>query len=354
MTLIEISRRYGKRPFVLFADNFHFVPSMTPLYSSFSAHLGRCSVIASSLALIVSSATAQTITKAPSPPPTPSISAPVEAAPLGDTVLATGPLGTSVQVYDILSEIQRAPEQVRQNLLARPDAVAQLVNNLLVRRILAKEAQRDGLAKDPVVNATIAIATDRALSDARLARMDAQNAPNDAQLDSYAQSFYKANPAKFDVPAQTRVRHILMANSGPDSLAKAKAVLDQLKSGASFAEMAKTHSIDSANSNQGGEIGFFSAGQMVRPFEDAVNKLVKPGDLSEPVETQFGYHIIQLEERREKGRQSYEEVRPQLLAEARTTVLNEARVQKVQALNKDMTIDKAAIESFVKAQPKAR
>lgn len=269
-------------------------------------------------------------------------------------MLATGPLGTSVQIYDILSEIQRAPEPVRQNLLSRPDAVAQLVNNLLVRRVLAKEAQRDGLAKDPVVNATLSIASDRALSDARLARMDAQNTPNDATVDAYAQSFYKANQAKFDVPAQTRVRHILMANSGPDSLAKAKAVLDQLKSGASFEEMAKTHSIDTSNSKQGGDLGFFGAGQMVRPFEDAVNKLAKPGDLSEPVETQFGYHIIRLEERREKGRQSYEEVRSQLLTEARTTVLNEARVQKVQALNKDMNIDKSAIESFVKAQTQAR
>jgi peptidyl-prolyl cis-trans isomerase C len=276
------------------------------------------------------------------------------AAPAGDTVLATGPLGTSVQVYDILSEIQRAPEPVRQNLVSRPDAVAQLVNNLLVRRVLAREAQRDGLAKDPVVNATLAIASDRALSDARLARMDAQNTPNDATLDAYAQGLYKANPTKFDVPAQTRVRHILMVNNGPDSLAKVKTVLDQLKSGASFDEMAKNHSIDSSNSNKGGDLGFFSAGQMVRPFEDAVNKLAKPGDLSEPVETQFGYHIIRLEERREKGRQSYEEVRSQLLTEARTTVLNEARVQKVQALSKDMAIDKSAIESFVKAQTQAR
>lgn len=307
-----------------------------------------------SLALIVSSATAQMITKTSPPPPPPSTSAAVGAAPSGDTVLATGPLGTSVQVYDILSEMQRAPEQVRQNLLARPESVAQLVNNLLVRRVLAKEAQRDGLDKDPVLNATLSIASDRALSDARLVRMDAQNTPNDATVDAYAQSFYKANPAKFDVPAQTRVRHILMANSGPDSLAKANAVLDQLKSGASFEEMAKTHSIDTSNSKQGGELGFFSAGQMVRPFEEAVNKLTKPGDLSEPVETQFGYHIIRLEERREKGRQPYEEVRSQLLTEARTTILNEARVQKVQALNKDMAIDKAAIESFVKAQTKAR
>lgn len=323
--------------------------SMTIPHLPLPANLGRCTAIAMSLALVISSAIAQTATGT-APSSKPPVANPIATSPLGDTVLATGPLGTTVQIYDVLSEIQRAPEPVRQNLITRPDALAQLVNNLLIRRVLAKEAQRDGLANDPVVKATLSIATDRALSDARLARMDAQNAPGDALLESYAQSLYKANPNKFDVPAQTRVRHILLANNGSDSLAKAKAVLDQLKSGAPFEEMAKTHSIDSANAKLGGEIGFFSAGQMVRPFEDAVSKLSKPGDLSEPVETQFGYHIIQLEERREKGRQSYEEVRSQLLMEARATILNEARLQKVQALSKDMTIDKAAVESFVKTQ----
>lgn len=321
---------------------------MTTLHFFHRTCFGRSAALAASMALILPSALAQTATATPASPKAAVIAS--VTPPAGSTVLATGPMGTSVLTYDILSEIQRAPDTVRQNLLTRPDAVAQLVSNLLIRRILAKEAERDGLAKDPVVAATMSIATDRALSDARLARLDAQNSPKDATLESYAQSIYKANPAKFDVPAQTRVRHILLTNSGAESLVKAKALLDQLRSGASFEELAKTHSIDTATSKLGGEIGFFSAGQMVRPFEEAVNKLVKPGDLSEPVETQFGYHIIRLDERREKGRQPYDEVRVQLLAEARAAILNEARLQKVQSLSKDMKMDSPAIEAFVKTQ----
>ena len=87
---------------------------------------------------------------------------------------------------------------------------------------------------------------------------------------------------------------------------------------------------------------------MVRPFEDAVNKLTKPGELSEPVESQFGYHIIRLEERREKGRLSYEEVRAQLVGEARNAILTEARLLKVQAMMKDISFDEASIGAFSK------
>jgi parvulin-like peptidyl-prolyl isomerase len=64
------------------------------------------------------------------------------------------------------------------------------------------------------------------------------------------------------------------------------------------------------------------------------------------VESQFGYHIIRLEERKEKSRQSYEEVRPQLQAEARTAILNESRVLKVKDLNKDFVFEREAIDSM--------
>lgn len=270
----------------------------------------------------------------------------------GAAALATGPYGTSVSVNDIQSELQRLPEATRQALITRPESISQIVNNLLVRRVLAKEAERDGLNKDALVAASLAIAKDRVLSDARLVQLDAQNAPSDAAVEAYARSLYQANPTKFDQPAQTRARHILIANAGPASLEKARELLAKLRAGANFEELAKANSTDAGSAARGGDLGFFAAGKMVRPFEDAVNKLVKPGDLSEPVETQFGYHIIRLEERREKGRQPFEEVRAQLVAESRTAILNEARVSKVQSMSKDLMFDQDAIKAF--AQPAGR
>lgn len=306
-----------------------------------------------SFALVLPAALAQTATQTPAPklaPTATALSAPATpSASNAPAILARGPAGVVVTTNDVLSELRRAPEADRQAALARPETLQQIANNLLVRRLLAAEAERDGLAADPIVAATISIARDRALSDARLARLDAQNIPNEAALDAYARNVYQANGAKFEVPAQTRARHILLANSGPESLQKAKDLLAQLRAGASFEELAKANSTDPGSAARGGDLGFFAAGQMVRPFDDAVNALAKPGDLSEPVESQFGYHIIRLEERKEKRRQTYEEVRPQLLAEARTTILNEARVEKVRSLTKDMVIDHAAIEALSKS-----
>ena len=334
----------------------HFFKS-SALPASPVAVTARFPVLSLPLALTLALSLPAALAQAPSPVPNAQPAPASQAAPTASTatpttVLARGPGGVAVTVADVMSELLRAPDASRQAALARPETLQQIANNLLVRRVLAAEATRDGLGKDPIVAASVAIAQDRALSDARLARLDAQNTPSDAALEAYARNLYQANATKFDKPAQTRARHILLANSGPESLQKAKDLLAQLRAGASFEELAKTHSTDAGSGARGGDLGFFSAGQMVRPFEDAVNALAKPGDLSEPIESQFGYHIIRLEERREKGRQPYDEVRAQLLAEARTAILNESRLQKVQLMNKDIVYEREIIEGLARSTPR--
>ncbi len=262
-------------------------------------------------------------------------------------VRATG--GLQVTSSDILSELQRAPENIRESVMSRPEALQQLANNLIVRRMLAAEGARDGLEKDPVVAASLEIARDRALSDARLARLDAQNQPTEAAIEAYARNLYQANSSQFEKPPEARARHILIDNTGTESLEKARDLLKQLRNGASFEELAKAHSTDKGSAARGGDLGFFGPGKMVRPFEDAVNALKAPGDLSEPVESQFGYHIIRLEERREKSKASYEEVREQLLGEAKVAIMNASRLQKVRSMTNDITFDAAVIEQLVKS-----
>lgn len=271
-----------------------------------------------------------------------------QTAPLASAVLLREPAGAQVSVADVLSELRRAPDTDRQAVLSKPEMVRQIASNVMIRRILAAEAERDGLGTDPVVMATLAIARDRVLSDTRLVLLDAQNTPDEAALETYARNVYQANAAKFEQPAQTRARHILLAKGGADSLQKVKDLLAQLRAGASFEELAKAHSTDPGSAARGGDLGFFGAGKMVQPFEDALNKLTKPGDLSEPVESEFGYHIIRLEERREKGRQPYAEVRVQLLGEARAAIMNESRTKKVQALSKDFVFQLDAIDALTK------
>ena len=263
--------------------------------------------------------------------------------------LARGPSGLVITTADVSADMARLPEETRRIIQGKPESLQQIASNLMVRRVLALEASQGALAQSPAVVATLGLARDRVLSDARLAQMDAQNAPSDSAIENYARQVYSTSPEKFERPAQTRARHILITKTGPESLQKANALLVQLKGGASFEDLAKANSADPGSAAKGGDLGFFAAGNMVRPFEDGLNKLAKAGDLSEPVESQFGYHIIRLEERREKGRQSFEDVRAQLVGEARNAILSEARVLKVQAMMKDVSFDDASIGAFSKS-----
>lgn len=133
-----------------------------------------------------------------------------------------------------------------------------------------------------------------------------------------AQDFYEKNPDQFKRPEQVRASHILITvQQGADVAAKAAAkrkaegVLKQVKAGSDFASLAKANSQDPGSAINGGDLGFFQRGQMVPPFDQAAFTM-KPGSTSELVETQFGYHIIRVMEKKEAGTVSLDEVRPQL------------------------------------------
>ena len=133
-----------------------------------------------------------------------------------------------------------------------------------------------------------------------------------------AKKFYDENPDQFKQPEQVRASHILIgAPENADAAAKAAAkrkaegLLKQLKSGGDFAALAKENSQDPGSAIKGGDLGLFPRGQMVGPF-DQVAFTLAPGATSDLVETQFGYHIIRVVEKKEAGAVALDEVRPQL------------------------------------------
>ena len=263
-------------------------------------------------------------------------------------VLARGPNGLVVTVSDILSEVNKMNPAMRSDFFKNQANVRQIANNLLVRRILAAEAQKEKLDRDLVVQAAMVVAKDRVLSDARLNQMDVANEPTEKAIEAYAQSKYRANIEKYEVPAQTRASHILIEKKDENSLKEAQSLVTKIKEGAKFEDMAKEFSKDPGSASRGGDLGFFTAGRMVKTFEDATNALAKPGDISDPVESQFGYHIIRLDERQAKTVTSFDEVRLQLMSEARADLLSQKRVQKVQAITNTMNFEDKAIENFSK------
>ena len=128
------------------------------------------------------------------------------------------------------------------------------------------------------------------------------------------QAYYSAHQAEFEVPDQARSRHILIkfpggaAKSDAEAKAKAEALLKQIQGGGDFADLAKKNSEDTGSGAQGGELGFARPGTMVPEFDHAIfnNKI---GDLA-LIHTQFGYHIVQVEERQVKHTQPINEVMP--------------------------------------------
>lgn len=267
--------------------------------------------------------------------------------------LVTG-RGAVVSVDDMRLEVLRAPADKVADTFGSEQNVLAISENLLVRRVLANEAAKAGLDKLPEVKAALQQARDRVLSDYKLSQIDQANQPSLQALEDFAWTTYKADAKRFAVPEQVRVRHILFR--GPDATIREQAqkTLAELKAGADFAAIAKERSNDPGSAAKGGDLGFVGRGRMVKPFEDAAFELKEPGDLSGIVQTQYGLHILKLEERKPEGTQAFDEVKDVLMKEAQRTLLTNARLVEKDRILKDAKVDEKAISAFAKAQSAAK
>jgi peptidyl-prolyl cis-trans isomerase C len=163
---------------------------------------------------------------------------------------------------------------------------------------------------------------DRLKSDARVdmsitKMMDAEVASQAAPTDAQVREFYDKNPDKFRQDEQVRASHILFRvdEKATDAdkkkiRAQAESVLKQAKGGADFAELAKKYSAD-GSAQQGGDLNFFTKDAMVPAFADAAFSM-KPGQISDVVTTQFGYHIIKVADRKPASTVEYDTVKDRI------------------------------------------
>lgn len=221
-------------------------------------------------------------------------STPAAAAP-GSVVLRVGQQTVTAREFDAL--IAGLPEQERAAAAAHKREVANEYAQVLA---MDQEAERRKLDRGEAFAMQMRLSREKALADALVADLRSAAQPSDADV----QAYYTSHRSDFE---QVRARHILVADRATPransrrTKAAAKAKIDsiaaRLKKGESFATLAKLDSDDPGSKAKGGELGFLSHGQTVPQF-DSVLWSLKPGQVSPPFESPFGFHIVQVEERR--------------------------------------------------------
>jgi peptidyl-prolyl cis-trans isomerase C len=177
----------------------------------------------------------------------------------------------------------------------------QVLDEMVSMQLLATQALKEGLDKDPDVAARISVLRMRVLAD-----MESQNylkgkEPTEAEL----KAEYDTAIAAMD-KTEYHARHILVATKE-----QAEQIIKKIKGGAKFEDVAKADSTDGSKAN-GGDLGWFTLARMAKPFADAVKTLKKGEMTSTPVQTQFGWHVIRLEDTREVAPPPFDQVKQQV------------------------------------------
>jgi peptidyl-prolyl cis-trans isomerase C len=210
-----------------------------------------------------------------------------------------------------------------------PDLTAeqknQVLDELITMQLVSTQAVKDGVDKDPEVAANLDVLRMRVLSDGESQKFLKGKEPTDAELHAE----YDGDITAMD-KTEYHARHILVATKE-----KADQLIKKLKGGAKFEDVAKAESTDNSKTS-GGDLGWFTATRMVKPFADAVKALKKGETTPEPVQTQYGWHIIKLEETREVTPPPFDQVKAQVTK----NLIQKKLVAYVEDMKKTAKIDK--------------
>lgn len=216
-----------------------------------------------------------------------------------DTVIAKVN-GKTVRMMDLARLVQELPPQIQQIPMDKlfPRLQAQLVDQLLIR----EAAKKQKLGETEEVKRLVAEATDRALVQAYMMKVVRERV-NDPALKAAYETYKK----DFKSEKEVKARHILVKDEEA-----ANQIIADLKKGGDFAKLAAEKSTDSSTAKDGGDLGFFKKGDMVAAFSDVAFNL-KPGSTTEtPVKTEFGYHVIRVEESRDSSVESFDRKKAEL------------------------------------------
>ena len=210
--------------------------------------------------------------------------------------------GTVITVDELKQRLGSFPKEYSDMLNTRENKV-KVLNQMIDETVLLEEAKNHGYEKTDEYKAQVEAQKTRLLISFLLRdTVEKKLKVNDEDLKTY----YSAHPEQFKELEQRRVRHILVKTEE-----EAKQVMKALKKGDDFIELARKKSVDPSAAN-GGDLGWFTKGQLVPEFEAAAFALKSRDDLSEIVKTQFGYHIIKLVDTNVRQKLEFNEVKDQI------------------------------------------
>lgn len=239
--------------------------------------------------------------------------------------------GKKLEAKVLEEQIANLPPQMQMMLAQNPQIKKQFVERWVDTNLLALEAQKTKLDQDPTVKNKLDEAKTFILAQEYVMK-EVEKKVNVTDAD--VKAYYEKNKAEFSEPESVKASHILIRvpqdadeKAWKEAENKIKDIKKKLDGGADFAKLAQEMSDDPGSKAKGGDLGFFSKGRMVPEFEEVAFSL-KVGEVSQPVKTPFGYHLIKVFEKKEAREKSFDEVKEQV----KQNLLNQKRREALDAL----------------------
>lgn len=277
----------------------------------------------------------------------PTIKQSLELSAESEPVLTMGDVAITQDELD--AHMERLPKEDRAQAIADMDRIDKLLQNLLLKKTLYEAARDNELLKNPKV-------TFRALYAAAdiLAEKEMERRIESRLLDDYEQQgreLFLSSPERFRKPPNYSFTHVLVSTSErseAEAMQRILEVHEQVQDGRDLSELATEYSDDSASVKSGGAYKRKTLESLDSNFARALSRLESPGDLSGPVRSRFGWHIIRLDQRHEPSKRKWEDVREQAMQMARQR--HESRISEAyinELLNSDeIKVVPGSIERF--------
>lgn len=226
----------------------------------------------------------------------------IEVAKIGSKTL------TDADMKNLLGTI---PEGQKQQINGDESVKVRMVDNMVVEELFVQEAEKTGIAKDKDFQQSLDRARRQLLTQRYLQKV-VQPKVSDANV----KAFFEKNKMRYSQD-EVRASHVLLKTE-----AEAKEVYTKAKAGEDFEVLAKKFSKDPSAAQNMGDLGFFTRSRMVPQFADAAFSM-KPGEISQPVKSPFGYHVIKLVEKREGKAVKFDEVKDQVRGDLQNESIND-------------------------------